>query len=152
MVTCEDGPAALAFEESVLGGPATHALTHATLVGNSGDGLRVGAASATSLTVTNIITAFNDGYGINDVYLAPAVSYSAAWSNQAGDYANVNPWGANNNQQVDPFFIDYDPLDPCDYWNLALDRSQSSLVDAGSGTDLDGSVADMGYFGGPLAP
>jgi len=74
--------------------------------------------------------------------------YCDMWSNAGGDFWGlVSPVGTYGNLGVDPGFEDPDcATGSCDF-HLA---NSSALVDAGDPTvaDPDGSVADMGLYGG----
>ena len=56
-----------------------------------------------------------------------------------------DPTGANGNISADPLFTDADEGD----FTLG---AGSPCIDSGTGQDADGSVADMGAYGGPQAP
>ena len=145
-------------EESVF--PAAsqagvHVIENSSFVGNDGDGLQVGNAIG-SIALRNMITAYNGGWGVNDLVRDPVVTYSSAWSNGLGTYANVLvPVGANGNVEEDPMFVAYSAATPSTSWDLHLGLG-STLIDAGDPdpffNDPDGSTADMGYYGGPGAP
>ena len=63
----------------------------------------------------------------------------------------VDPTGTNGNISVDPQCLDTSSLDPFD-WDLHLDPT-SPLIDAGDPSilDPDGSLSDIGAFGGQNA-
>ena len=112
--------------------------------------------STTSLDFRNNIAAYSlDGVAL---YVDPAVpaatvEYNNFWSNYDGavDGALV-ALPASNLEEV-PLFVDFDADGACFDDFLALDDA-STLIDAGdpATTDPDGSVADIGAFGGGGGP
>ncbi len=153
LVYDESGPSGIFLAESASGIAATHTLTNVTVAGCAGDGIGVGAAVAAGIDLVNVISAFNGGYGVNEQILPVAVGNSATWANALGGYSQSNPVGANGNIDADPMFVSYSAFTSSDTWDLSL-QAGSPCIDAGNPAilDADGSVSDMGYYGGPGAP
>jgi hypothetical protein len=101
----------------------------------------------------NVIVAYNDGYGISNDSSAyePELAYGNVYGNDDGEYDGVSdPTGADGNLSEDPGFLVYDAATPSTLWDLHL-ATDSTLVDAGdpSLSEPDGSISDIGAFGGP---
>lgn len=133
-------------------------IDHVTVVGNSasaGGGLW---ASLSGGSITNSIFAFTaagDGLYAEDEQSAAelAVTFSDFYANTASDrggYFNFDTWRLGNTT-ANPTFVSYSADGDC--WNddFAL-ADGSPLIDAGSGNDADGSVADVGATGGEATP
>lgn len=149
----ETGPSGLFLAESISGTPADHSIANATVVGCDNDGVGVGAAIASNIFLTNVISAHNGGYGVNQSLLTAQVTYTDTFGNSLGDYAGTNHVGTAGNLDLDPTFVSYSAVSPSDTWDLTL-LTGSVCIDAGDPAilDGDGSVSDMGYYGGPAAP
>jgi hypothetical protein len=137
-------------EEQVIPGPADPALqslVNSTFADNEGDGIQVATSTSLGITLNNVISAYNDGYGVTNGEVAPAVSYCDVFGNGSGGYSDVDETGVNGNLDVDPLFEDLAGGD------LHLGAG-SPLLDAGDPLlmDPDGSQSDMGFYGGPGAP
>ncbi len=88
-----------------------------------------------------------EGGGVYGDAASPSFGHGDAWSNTPDDFAGLpDPTGSDGNLAVDPRFLDVTPDNPWD-WDLHLDPA-SELVDAGDGSDPDGSPADIGPYGG----
>ncbi len=99
-----------------------------------------------TVRVSNSILSENSGgaaLGVSGT--APMVGFTAAWNNAGGDYLGMSdPTGADGNISADPMFVDALNHD----FHLV---SGSPAIDAGVPflRDADGSVSDMGAYGGP---
>lgn len=114
------------------------AIRNCIFINNGGYGIWIISNSA-SLSVTNCIARSNAKYGFSAYGYSGVINLS---------YSNGSLWGTSGNQGC----IDTDPLftsttdfhisegSPC--WN----KGNPSLQDP------DGSISDMGYFGGPDCP
>ncbi len=94
----------------------------------------------------------SDGGGIRSVVATTTVTYGDLWDNTPEDvFGMADPTGADGNVAVDPLFLDLTDPDPL-AWDVHLDAS-SPLVDAGdpAEADPDGSLPDMGPYGGSWA-
>ncbi len=133
-------------------------IDHVTVVGNSayeGGGLW---ARLSGGTITNSIfahTAAGDGLYADDERSADglAVTFSDFYANTAADrsgYFAFPTWRLGNTT-ADPAFVSYSADGDC--WNddFAL-ADGSALIDAGLGSDIDGSAADIGATGGEATP
>ncbi|MAX13596.1 MAG: hypothetical protein CMG11_06110, partial [Candidatus Marinimicrobia bacterium] len=114
---------------SQMFGSAT--VQNCTIVNNSIDNTAVISNTSNSITVTNTIIRDNGSYSNNfgnPIYGQVGVNYS----NVDGNF----PVDGNTNIDVDPLFVNpgytLQPSSPC--------------IDAGTGTDPDGTVADMGAY------
>ncbi len=143
-------------EEQVIPGPAdpaAHSVINSSFVGNDGDGLRVVTAAAIGITVKNVISSDNGGYGITNGDIPPNVTFSDVFGNGLGGYSDADQTGIAGNLAVDPMFVNV--AGNSSTWDLHLDVG-STLIDAGdpdpSFDDIDGTQCDMGYYGGPGAP
>jgi hypothetical protein len=126
-----------------------------SLVGNKG-------------TVGSSVTAYNANVGLVNVILSGGVASSTTggayanpgstitfdhcdfWNNTNGHVGGVaNPIGTNGNIAVNPGFVDASSLQSID-WDLHLDPA-SPLRNAGTPAlqNDDGSVSDIGAYGGP---
>ena len=74
------------------------------------------------------------------------------YGNVPEDYEGTDLTGVNGNIAADPSVVSYDPLVLPTTWDLHL-AAGSPAIDAGNPAtfDPDGSVADMGVYGGPGA-
>lgn len=126
-------------------------MNHGTVVSND---MAVMADYYVSVTIENSILVGNN-YGLYSTDSSGvstfALSYNNVYSNNSSNYYNVSdPTGTNGNVQTAPKFSAW--VDDTDYTNDDLTlKSSSGCVDAGDPreTDTDGSVADMGAYGGP---
>ena len=135
-------------------------MQNSLVVGNSA-GSYAGAAYLyySGIDADNCVIAYNDGpTGAGALYLTSSstytysATYSDVYGNSPYDFENISdPAGTDGNISADPLFLDTSAVDPAD-WDLHLD-SASSLIDAGDASlfDPDGSVSDMGVFGGEQA-
>ncbi len=134
------------------GGDVDGTLENCALVGNQAyaGGAIYNHAYSTSLDQVVIAnnTASHDGGGVyKEASASLSASYCDAWSNSPNNYAGMSdPTGTSGNLSLDPGFLDTSGGDPV-YWDLHLSAT-SALVDQGSGSDPDGSTADIGPYGG----
>ena len=147
-----------AIDHSSWTGPADLSLANATFIVNQSAG--VGGAIAgwadVPVLLTNAIVVRNVGDpcgGIEGGQLVEA-GFTDLWGNLETDYCDG--WffyhgGPDGNVILAPEFVDTTGVDPAT-WDLHLDIT-SPLVDAGDPAllDPDGSISDMGAFGGPGA-
>ena len=140
-------------EEQVLPGPpapADHSVVNSTFVGNDGDGLRIVTGTAFGITVKNVTSSDNGGYGITNGDVPPTVSFCNVFNNGVDGYSSVDETGINGNIAVSPVFVN--DTGNSLTWDLHLDVG-STLIDAGDPDpafdDIDGSRCDIGYYGGP---
>jgi len=133
--------------------PALHKVVNSTFVGNEADGLNIVASTAVGITVKNVTSSDNGGFGITNAMVPPTISYTNVFNNASGGYNGVDQVGINGNTDADPLFVN-DTGDSVT-WDLHLDVA-STLIDAGdpdsSFDDVDGSQCDIGYYGGPGGP
>jgi hypothetical protein len=115
-------------------------------------GSAIRAEAAASLSVWNSIFAEHGGGGalvsVSDDSGAPDWTYNDAWDNGESPWEGMaDPTGTLGNFSEDPEFTDVSVPD------LTL-SSDSPCVDAGKPGSFDGngSVADLGAYGGPDAP
>jgi len=104
-----------------------------------------------SWTLTNVVIDHHDEYGVFMTTGTATFSHCAVWDN-AVDFAGIaSPVGTDGNVSIDPEFLDASGNNPF-AWDLHL-AGPSPLVDAGDPglLDLDGSVSDIGAYGGPNA-
>ncbi len=125
----QDGGILLTIENNVFthdGGPAVLALS-------------------TSSILRNNIVAYNAGVGIQSTVAQANTSYNLLYQNNGGDLSFYAP----NNVFADPLLVAHDACDAD-----LRPRWGSPVIDAGAPDtfDPDGSVADIGLFGGPGAP
>ncbi len=136
-------------------------LSNATLVGNSagGTGGAQGQQYDHPMVLKNVIVSGNSAGYCGGLYTghSTVVVYGDLWANLPDDDCVCGSPGflcvadQEGNLFLDPEFVDAGGLDPAS-WDLHL-AAASPLVNAGSPdvTDPDGSVSDMGAFGGPGA-
>jgi len=114
-----------------------------TIAGNSGGG------AYSDCQLDHSVVAHNGTYGLVD---ASGLMYTNVYGNGLGDdfVLMVNPVGVDGNIAVEPGFLTFDPDLPPAYLDLHL-RADSPLRDAGDPAllDVDGTVADIGAYGGP---
>jgi hypothetical protein len=127
-------------------------LSHVAIVGNtstSGGATLLGVNS--TLTVDHTLITDNYAGGVRLVGGSANFSHSNVWGNGTEWDGLADPTGANGNISVDPQYLDTTPADPRD-WDLHLSLG-SPLIDAGSSasSDPDGSLPDLGAYGGPSA-
>ncbi len=140
-------------------GQATLELRNVTLVGNAADapagaidGDGVGGKRLESAVVAHNST----GYMCGGLRGSPFIlRYSDVWDN-VEELENCVGWSPQpgnlvGNLTAEPMFADTTGADPAS-WNLHL-QTASELVDAGDAffLDPDGTISDMGAFGGPGA-
>ena len=115
------------------------------------------------LSLDNVVVSFNTadaeqvlGTGITvvdtDASTTWDITYSDLWQNDMDwySYSGISePTGTDGNIAEDPLYLDVSSSSAA-AWDLHLDTG-SLLIDAGDPTilDADGSVSDMGAFGGP---
>ena len=142
-------------------------VAHLDIVGNvaqgdtaSGGGLYVDPFSVIGLTHTSLVSNQTEGTSV-DEGAAVTISGSAAGWRYNNVYASegseivtgiADPVGTEGNLAVDPQYIDVSS-DLATDWDLML-APESPLIDAGDPfeRDADGSVADIGAYGGPGWP
>ncbi len=147
-------------------------LDHATIVGcyasSEGGAIHV---SGSEVSLSHSVVAYNlspAGGGVfaesvfeqgeeegSEVEIPAVVagSYTDIHGNRSADYAGMDPFDGSGSQDVDPDFVHYTDDGKAEGDDLHL-RPDSPLVDAGDPNgprDPDGSVADLGAFGGPNA-
>ncbi len=128
-------------------------LTNATIVGNGGTGLLVDPVWVRQVDLVNVISAYNEGYGISNdsgTY-EPGISYTDVYGNDNADYDDIDdPTGSDGNVSVDPEFLVFAAAASADLWDLHL-AAGSPLEDAGDPGlhDPDGTTSDIGAYGGP---
>ena len=136
---------------------ATLSMVNGHVVGNLSDQVGGGIYAYTScwvlLSNTNIShnTAATGG-GISVSGAGTSFTNANVWGNAPDDFDNVtDPTGSYGNLSEDPLFGDLSAPDSLG-WDLHL-FTASPLVDAGLGTyiDPDGSVSDIGAYGGTYA-
>ena len=137
--------------------------TNVTVVGNDVDGAATrgggfylnGTANPILVNVTvtdNTLTGTNKATGgavfrYTSASTGFAASYSNFYGNSVEEFDGLStPVGSSGNIAVTPDFYDSHSRDPLG-WNLML-VAGSGLIDAGTGVDADGSVADVGAYGG----
>lgn len=128
---------------------STLSFTNGVIADNVSDGGKGGAfyLADSSITVTNTVVSANSAVAGSVIWSdggTATLQNSAVSDNPGGQFGMiVNPLGAGANLTVDPQFLDGD-------YHL---EANSPLVDAGSSLifDPDGSVSDIGVFGGPEA-
>lgn len=128
-------------------------VTNVDVVANSGGGVWLASAPASSLI--NAIVVGNDGVGVgaDDADQIGTLGYDLVWGNDTdwgGELADST--GSGGNLSADPLYASWaDDGDPAT--ELLLLKGLSPARDAGdpSLSDLDGSRSDMGSFGGPGA-
>jgi len=136
-------------------------ITNSTIVGNTSPGGSGGLHGREAhIEARNTIVAFNDSspdgggvvadlaYGTSTIVM----QYCDVYGNIPTDFVDVtDPTGTDGNVSIDPMFLDITAIDPVD-WDLHL-GSASPLVDVGDPgiLDPDGSVSDMGAYGGAYA-
>jgi len=138
------------YEEQVIPGPADPALqsvVNSVFTSNDGDGLQVATSTTLGITLKNVISADNGGYGITNGAASAVISYTGVFGNALGGYSDSDQTGVAGNVAVDPVFVDLASGDV----HLSVG---SPLIDAGDPSldDPDGSRSDLGYYGGPGAP
>jgi hypothetical protein len=136
---------------------STLRIVNTVVVGNGDAGLSLTQDyGQTDLSLHNSIVAYNaDGLYVSAGASAAVdvdASYNDVWGNLESTFSGeaVDFTETNGNLSVDPGFVALDlTADPL-AWDLTLDPA-SSLVDAGDPalSDPDGSVSDIGAYGGP---
>ncbi len=114
----------------------------ATIAANTGGGVY------SDCQLRNSIVAYNGTFGFKGTL---GVAYTDTFGNAGGDFqAMVNPVGSNGNLGIDPELQTVHPNLPPAYLDVHL-RADSPLRDAGDPAvlDVDGTVADLGAYGGP---
>ncbi len=146
-----------------LGQYANGALENCDIVGNAAtasSGTSYGGGVATyyyadlTLLNTNLVANEADKGGALGTYYSSYlgstdITYSNFYDNGTDEFEGYSdPVGSDGNISDDPLYADTSATDGVD-WDLSLDPS-SPCVDAGdpSMTDVDGSVADIGAYGG----
>jgi len=136
---------------------ASPTLTNVTLIGNEVDDwggglvLMSGSPSMTNVSISGNIAGLTGG-GVHATSSSPAMVYCNGWGNSPDDYSGMtDPTGADGNRSVDPGVLDVSDPEPIE-WDLHLSTT-SPLIDAGDPAigDPDGSLSDMGAYGGPGA-
>ncbi|MCB9795473.1 MAG: VCBS repeat-containing protein [Alphaproteobacteria bacterium] len=129
----------------------TALLANVSAVGNAGAGLVVEPIWPNQVELVNTLSAFNGGWGLDmSGTYDPLVSYGDLYGNDSGEVTGMaDPTGADGNLSVDPGFAFFDADLPRSRWDLHLGGA-SALIDAGdpSLSDPDGSVSDVGFWGG----
>jgi len=136
------------------------ALSNVTIAGNmAGDGGGLAVKSCTA-TLSGVVLAYNVASSQGGAVYEKAggtalLSYCNAWDNLPNNYDGaggmVDPTGTNGNVSVDPLLLDTSSPVAAN-WDLHL-AAASPLVGQGdpSMLDPDGSISDMGAYGGPDA-
>jgi MYXO-CTERM domain-containing protein len=129
------------------------------IAGSAGYGGAFWASNDSAVTFRNNAVAYTqrgDGVVFYDAGTdaLSEVTYSAFYDNtadHAGGYASFDPEG-DGNLIGEPLFVDYTLDGDCTNDDLTLSGS-SPLIDAGDPADLDedGTVADIGAYGGGVA-
>ncbi len=131
-------------------------ISNATVVGNRGSGVVIKQDWLEQVNLFNSISAYNEDYGIDATASSypPVLSYNDVYDNSVdGDFGGLDdPTGMDGNIAEDPLFLSYSWAMEAETWDLHL-APDSPLFDAGdpSMNDPDGSVSDMGAFGGAEA-
>lgn len=156
-------------ENSVISGNQGYMGSGAFVQGNTGDFLNVSMVGNTGI-VGSSVTAYSAKVGLVNVILAGGVASSTTggayaypgdgsaitfdhcgfWKNTNGHVGGVaDPIGVNGNIAVDPGFVDTSSTQSLD-WDLHLGAA-SLLRNAGTPSlqNSDGSVSDIGAYGGP---
>jgi len=132
-------------------------LYHTAVIGNVADSYG-GGISLTQATypsnpvLENVVLAHNYRCGVSEGGGTPTFRHTNIWPVfPEGIYCMDLPVGTDGNVSVDPEFLDISGEDPAS-WDLHLAAS-SPLIDAGDPADLDpdGSISDIGPFGGTYA-
>jgi hypothetical protein len=153
----------------------TNVIVDSNVAGDNGGG-GWGRLSLTNCVIHGNTAQDGDGGGIHNMYYSTNTSISDNHAGGAGGgvyngtggwntlntnvYSNSpdnyydpadDPTGTNGNISVDPMYMDTTSTAPLD-WDLHLDPT-SPLVDAGDPSilDPDGSISDIGAYGGPDA-
>jgi hypothetical protein len=115
-------------------------VSHVTVAGNTGYGLVYDCRADHVVVVDNRVGA----------YSLLSLAYSDVFGNNTDIQRMPNPVGINGNVSIDPGFQSFDPGLPPAYMDVHL-RPDSPLRDAGDPArfDVDGTVADLGAYGGP---
>jgi len=95
----------------------------------------------------------DDGGGISMMNSSPTLTYCNLWGNDPNDYSGgSSPVGSDGNISEDPEFVSFSLDTDWSEWDLHL-TSGSALIDAGDPSllDPDGTVSDIGAYGGPGA-
>ena len=123
-------------------------LTNVVISANAsptGSGLRMNDAEGLAVTNT-IITDNTEGYGVALASHAPDQwAYNNVFGNPSGDFSGLDdPTGLDGNLSLDPRFVDTAAGD----YHL---QGNSPCIDTGDPNylDGDGTLSDMGAFGGP---
>ena len=133
-------------------------LTHVAVVGNTaaGDGGGIFLSTYAYPALDGVIVSSNDasgsGGGVRADTASAALTYCSVYNNTPDDFSGMaDPSGNDGNVSYNPLFNDTSDPDPMQ-WDLHL-ATASQLVDAGNPglLDPDGSVSDMGAYGGPGA-
>lgn len=137
-----------------IGAYAPHAFHNSAIVGNVAGygGATYGAGYGHTFVIVNTLVAFNDGGMMADKFGTLDASHSVFWDNAGADVdaTYANPIGTDGNFAADPMVVSTAGRPA--QWDLHL-RPGSPLIDAGDPAilDPDGSVSDIGLYGGPLA-
>ncbi len=139
-------------------------LNNTVVVGNSASGNGGGINcddENMSVTMTNSVIAHNTAGTGGGIWAYPSFlndliedfSNNVFWNNSPTHFYEVDdPIGQDGNLEVDPMFLDYNPANAPEDWDLHLDLL-SSLIDAGDPAvlDPDGGRSDIGAYGGDYA-
>ncbi|MCB9795752.1 MAG: FG-GAP repeat protein [Alphaproteobacteria bacterium] len=133
----------------------TALIRNVTVAGNTGSGLLLVPNWANQVQLINVVSVHNEGWGaevtVTDHRYDPLLSYGNLYGNLAGDITGMtDPTGADGNISDRPIFAFFDADLPAIRWALHLGGG-SPMLDAGDPSllDPDGSVSDMGAWGGP---
>jgi len=138
---------------AIDGGAPT--LEHVDVVGNTatawrGGGIYVTGSATPSMTSSSVsanASAAGGGIDVDGATLTSASNNS--WNNTPANYGGIgDPTGYSGNISADPLYLTTASPDPL-LWDLHLGEL-SHLVDGGVGntTDPDGTIADIGAYGG----
>jgi hypothetical protein len=129
------------------------AITNSTFLGQLGPADRGTVDAGGSMSSMQNLFAWGEGFGLHVDPSRATTHYSAFFGNASGP-ANV-PLPATNLEGLDPKVLAFVPDRLCANDDLRLQLLHSPLVDAGDpagALDIDGTVADIGMFGGPGVP
>ena len=127
-------------------------LDFTTVTGNSAGGFGGGVMSPEPLSAWNSIVAGNTGPG--GLYSGTTVysHFTCFWDNQTSHVlGSPDPIGTDGNFEADPEFLDVTSPTAAD-WDLHVATS-SPTIDGSPDylTDPDGTLGNLGAYGGPLA-
>ncbi|CAG1010050.1 hypothetical protein PHYC_03788 [Phycisphaerales bacterium] len=131
-------------------GASAVTMWHTTLARNMGDGIEVGAGSA---TMTDCITAYNSGAGMRRTNGTLDHSYNLAYTNTAGNFAGTSP--GLNEVQSSPQFTgtsNYTLVTGSPAINAGANSSLVTSTDLAGGSRPQGGGWDLGCYEGVAPP